>query len=268
MNAYLLMKTRVFAIFALLLPSVLPAQDGAGIPTPESLISRAVAAAKAQADRNWQYTYREDHTQSQVDRNGKAGRPETRTYEHVMLEGSQYRKLLLIDGKPLDPKTQKKVDSDLAKTRAERRRSLLPSLHRSVSLGSLPLLLRLFDNKIAGTDIVNGRNAWKVESEPKPGVRPANKQEEEMLAARRTSWFDEEDGARIRELVEFHRAANGFQPGTVFDLRFARVGEAWLPSDAIIRVSMKMAIVRGSVESRQHYYDYKRFQTDSTFTPQ
>jgi hypothetical protein len=262
------MKTRLFAIFALLLPCTLPAQEGAQFPTPESLITRAVSAAKAQSDRNWQYTFREDHTQSQVDKNGKHGPPETRTYEHIMLEGSEYKKLVLIDGHALDPKTQKKVDSDLEKTRVERRRSLLPSLHRSVSLGSLELLLRLFDNKVTGRETINGRPAWKVESEPKPGVKPATKQEEEMLASHRATWFDEEDGNRIRELIEFHRAANGFQPGTVFDLQFARVGEAWLPGDAIIRASMKMAIIRGSVESHQRYYDYKRFQADSTFTPQ
>lgn len=36
-----------------------------------------------------------------------------------MLEGENYTKLILIDGKPLDAKTQKKVAADLEKTRAE-----------------------------------------------------------------------------------------------------------------------------------------------------
>ncbi len=262
------MKTRVFATVAFFFASLLPAQEVVVFPTAESLIARAVAAAKAQSDRNWQYTYREDHTQSQVDKNGKPGPPETRTYEHIMLEGAEYKKLVLIDGHPLDPKMRKKVDSDLEKTRAKRRGSLLPSLHRSVSLGGLELLLRLFDNKVTGRETINGRAAWKVVSEPKPGVKAANRQEEEVLASSRTSWFDEQDGNRIRELIEFQRAANGFQPGTVFELQFAHVGEAWLLSDATIRASMKMAIARGRVESHQRYYDYKRFQADSAFTPQ
>lgn len=261
------MKIRVFAIFVLSLSCALRAQESAVFPTPDSLITRAIAVAKAQAERNWQYTYREDHTQSQLDKQGKAGPPEIRTYDHIMLEGSEYKKLILIDGKPLDPKTQKKVDADLEKTRAARRRSLLPSLHRSVSLGSLDMLPRLFDNEVTGREIVNGRAAWKIASTPKPDLKPANKQEEEALASRRTSWFDEQDGYRFRERIEFQRAANGFQPGTVIDLQFARVGEVWLPSDAIIRASMKFTLVRGRFDSHQHYYDYKRFQTDSTFTP-
>lgn len=261
------MKTRTFVIGALFLPCVLPAQEGVVFPTPESLITPAVAAAKAQSDRHWQYTYREDHTQSQVDKNGKPGRPETRTYEHIMLEGSEYKKLVLIDGKPLDPKMQTKVDADLEKARAERRRGL-PSFHRSVSLGSLELLLRLFDNKVIDREIINNRAAWKVESQPKPGVKAASKQEEEMLATRRSNWFDEQDGYRFHEVIEFQRAVNGFQPGTVFDLQFARIDDEWLASDVTVRVSMKAMFIRGTVDSHQHYYDYRRFQADSSFTPQ
>jgi hypothetical protein len=262
------MKTRVFAIVAFFLPCALSAQEGMGFPTPESLITRAVAAAKAQSDRNWQYTYREDHTQSQLDKQGKPGPHETRTYDHIMLEGSEYKKLILIDGKPLDPKTQKKVDAALEKARAERRKALLPSLHRSVSLGGLDLLPRLFDNKVTGGEIINGRVAWRMESEPKSGVKAATRNENEALASRHTSWFDQQDGHLVRELIEIQRVVNGFRPGTVFDLQFARVGEEWLPADMTIRGSMKVVLFTGSAESRQHYYDYKRFEADSTFTPQ
>ena len=58
------------------------------VPSPEELIRRANAAEKAQDERGWKYTFREDHTQSQIDKNGEAGPPSTDTYEHIMLEGS------------------------------------------------------------------------------------------------------------------------------------------------------------------------------------
>jgi hypothetical protein len=262
------MKIGVFAILALSFPCALPAQDGVVFPTSESLITRAIAAARAQMERNWKYTYREDHTQSQPGKDGKPGPSETRTYDHIMLEGSEYRKLVLIDGKPLDPKTQKKIDADLEKTRAERCRSLLPAAHFSESLDTLELLPRLFENKVAGREIVNGRAAWKMESEPKPGIKSANKQEEEVLASRRTNWFDEQDGYRCREIIEYTRPINHFEPGTVFDFQMTRVGDEWLWSDQTIHALLKWAVIRASTESHQHFYDYKRFQTDSTFTPQ
>ncbi|HVY92480.1 MAG TPA: hypothetical protein VHA14_07025 [Bryobacteraceae bacterium] len=258
----------MFAIFALCFPCALPARESAAFPTPESLVDGAVAAAKAQAERNWQYTYREDHTQSQAGKDGKPGPSVTRIYDHIMLEGSDYRKLVLIDGKPLDAKTQKKVDADLEKARAERRRSLLPPAHFSESLDTLELLPRLFDNKVTGREIVNGRAAWKMESTPKPDARPANTQEEEVLASRRTNWFDEQDGYAFHEIIEYMRPINHFEPGTVFDFQMTRVGDDWLWSDQTIHALLKWTIIRARSESHQHYYDYKRFQTDSTFTPQ
>ena len=99
------MRLRMMA--SVLLPCALMAQSA---PSPEELIRRANAVGKAQFERGWKYTFREDHTQSQIDKNGKVGPPSTDTYEHIMLEGSEYRKLTLKDGKALDAKTRKKVD--------------------------------------------------------------------------------------------------------------------------------------------------------------
>ena len=73
----------------MLLPGGLAAQPAP--PSPAELIARAIAAGNAQDARGWKYTYREDHTQSQLDKNGKPGPPSTRTYEHIMLEGSDYK---------------------------------------------------------------------------------------------------------------------------------------------------------------------------------
>ena len=114
-----------------------------------------------------------------------------------MVEGSDYRKLVLIDGHPLDPKTQKRVDAALRKPAPNvAEPSRWPS-HRSVSLGSLELLSRLFDNKVIDREIINGRAAWKMESDPKPGIKAARKEDEEVLASSHTSWFDEQDGSRV-----------------------------------------------------------------------
>ena len=238
-------------------------------PSPAELIERANAAYKTQEERGWKYTYREDHSDSQLDKNGKAGPPATKTYEHIMLEGSDYKKLILIEGKPLDAKTEKKVEEDLEKERSARKRIGLPVFHRSVSLGGLDLLERLFDNKVTGEEVVDGRKTWRMESEPKPGYKAANKQEEEALSARRVNWFDQEDGFWMGRNSLFIRAANGFQPGSTIDIGFGKVGEAWLPGSWSMRVDMKWAPgIHGRVESRERYYDYKRFTVDTTVTPQ
>jgi hypothetical protein len=238
-----------------------------GLPTPTELIRRAIAAEQAQAERGRKYTFREDHIQSQIDKNGNPGPPKTDTYEHIMLEGSNYRKLILSGGKPLDAKTQKKVDEDLEKARTERR-SLL-SFKRTVSLGGMELVDRLFDNKVTGEEIIAGRKTWRMESEPKPGYKSGNAAEDEALATRRVYWFDEEDGVVIQDHSVFIRAAKGFQPGSTIDTVLAPIGDDWMLSEGTMRADMKfMPGVRGRVESHQKYYDYRRFTVDSAMKPE
>jgi hypothetical protein len=238
-------------------------------PTASQLIARAAAVSKAQDERGWKYTYREDHSSAQLDKTGKAGPPVTRTYDHIMLEGSEYKKLVLIDGKPLDAKTQKKVDEDLEKTRAERRKPHLLSVNRTVEMSGLDQLEKYFDNTVSGEETVLGRQAWRMESEPKPGYKIANEKDREYLAARHTSWFDEQEGWRIKWRDAFVRQANGFEPGSVVDWELARVGDAWLFDNISFRVDMKIVLgIHARGESHQRFYDYKKFTVDSTMTPQ
>ena len=238
-------------------------------PSASELLTLAIASHKAQNERGWKYTFREDHEDVQMDKDGKAGATSKKTYEHIMLEGSDYQKLVLVDGKPLDAKAQKKVDEDLEKARNERRKHGLLTLRRSVSLGDLELYERLFDNRVTREETVLGRKTWRMESELKTGYKPANKQEEEALASRRVTWFDEQDGFDIQTRNVFVRASNAWQPGSTIELQYAKVGEEWLPSLAIIHADLKMmAIVHGRVYTTERYYDYKRFVVDSTVKPE
>ncbi len=248
-----------------LIPCALLAQQVP--PSPAELIARAIAAGKAQEARGHKYTYREDHIESQLDKTGKPGPPSSKTYDHIMLEGSEYTKLVLIEGKPLDAKTQKKVDADMEKARIERQKNRFLSLHRTVSMGPLDLLLRLFDNKVTGEETVRGRPTWRMESEPKPGHKAANKQEEEALATRRVYWFDREDGLIINDTSLFVRETNGFQPGSSISAEMIKIGDDWLAGNLTMLADLKfIAGMRAKTEAHQHYYDYKLFSVDSTLT--
>ncbi len=255
-------------VFAAILLTFLPnLSAGADAPAPEQLIRAAVAALKAQDAKGWKYTFREDTEETQLDKKGKRQPTVRKTYDVIMLEGDHYRKLILVDGKPLDAKTQQKVDADLEKTRAERRKRKSGVITRQISLGGLDLLETLFDNKVTGEETVLGRKTWRVESEPKPDRKPANKAEEQALSARRITWFDQGEGVEVKRRVEIQRAANGFQPGSVLEFEFGKVGDAWLLERQILRVDLKaMMVVRARAEFRFHYHDYKRFEVESTLT--
>lgn len=258
------MKKHSFVVW-LTLPCALAAQSA--IPSASELIAKAIAGEKAQEARGNRYTFREEQTTRQLDKNGKPGKPSTETYDHIMLEGSEYKKLVLVDGKPLPPKKQKQVDDEMEQERAYRKKHGRGP--HEVDIGGPEVLDKLFDNKVTGEEPVGERKAWRMESEPKPDAKPAGKAEEQAITSRRVVWFDEDSGAVIRQTNEFIRSADIFGPGSVTDMVLIKIGDDWVLGDAYERAEVKILPgIHAGTESHQHFYDYKRFSVDSTFSPQ
>ena len=237
--------------------------DGS-FPPPEQLIEKAIAARKAQDAKGWKFTWHED--EELRDEKGQPLKPFRKTYDVIMLDGDSYRKLILEDGQPLDAKTAKKVEADLEKTREERKKHKL--FNKTIHMGGLDQLERLFDSKVTGEETVGGRKTWRVESDPKTGAKAANASEEELLATHRITWFDEEEGIDIRRSTTYTRDVHKIQKGTHAEIEWSKVGEAWLPASQVFRAEVHFFPgIKGFGDRNYRYYNYKRFAAESTFTP-
>jgi len=253
--------------FLLLFLSPTLSQDAA--PSAETLLRNAIAAEKAQADKGWTFTFREDEDKFPADKNGRPLPESHNAYDNIMLEGDLYRKLILIDGKPPDAKLQKKIDAEIEKERAARRAHPAQTGRHTVMVGDLDHIARLCDSRVSGEEAVSGRMTWRIESLPKAGYKPADKDEEKFLSARRVTWIDRQEGFAIKYLEVFLRPAAGFQPGSEIEREFGKHGDAWLRDRMILRYDVKLyAVVRGRGESRWRYYDYKKFDVESKITIQ
>jgi len=234
-------------------------------PDPAQLIERAMAARRAQDAKGWRYTWREEVEMR--DEKSRPLKPFQRTFDVIMPEGENYRKLVLIDGQPLDDAMKKKVEQDMEKERALRRKHEF--MNKVVPFGGLEDLERLFDNKVVGEQGMWGRKAWKVLSEPKKGVKAANGKEEEILATTRATWFDEEEGVEVRQTTYYVRGIHGIKPLSFDTLEWSKVGDAWLPSTNRFRSEVSPAPgFRSFGDASYRYFDYKRFSADATFIPE
>ena len=232
----------------------------ADAPSPETLFQTAIARHEAQTSKK--FTYREELEQWA---DGKM--KSVNTYDVIMLEGENYRKLILVDGKPLDAKLQKQVDEDLEKTRATRRRSLR-TVTRTLNSGGLRDIPRLFSLTVAGEETINGRKTWRVEATPNPNYKPANKDEESLRNTRRTYWFDQADGIDIKSLTVYTKTTNSFQPGTEIEVHLAAVNGVWVPDRIFFRYDLKaMAFMKARGEARHRYFDHKLFEAESKLLP-
>jgi hypothetical protein len=244
------------------------AQDAA--PSAETLLRNAIAAEKTQNAKDWKFTWREDEDKFPLDKNGRPLSESHRTFDNIMLEGEVYRKLILIDGKPPGEKLQKKIDSDMEKEGAARRAHPAAATGRhEVRVGDLDQIARMCDSKVAGEEMASGRMAWRVESLPKADYKPADKDEEKFLSARRVTWFDAQEGVAIKYLEFFLRPTAGFRPGSEIERELGKHGDAWLPDRLVLRYDMRLyGVVRGRGEARYRFYDYKKFGAESTVTIQ
>ena len=255
------------ALLAVLAPAAL-AQ-----PNAVDLFLLSAQAEKANSEKIREYTYREYKVTQELDKDGKETHRQSETWDVIGLEGSTYRKLILRNDQPLEPKEQKREDERLAKETALRRKETPEQRRKRLSLSFTYSVRRLeperavalVDFEFKGQEVVDGRAAYLIEGRPKPGTRPANANEKENLNYRTKMWIDREDHVISRSESEVFGEQSRAQKGTVIELRSARneVG-AWLPKEFRFRFNLRILKVghaRGDI--RLTYSDYRRFQVDS-----
>jgi dihydrofolate reductase len=246
------------------------------LPSPGQLIRAAVAVKTAHRD--WKYTYREDEQWFLVDKKGQRVRSAApsgrKTFDVIMLEGESYRKLVLIDGKPLDAKTEEQVNQDLENERAQRRQQPKnpPAVTKkfTVSPVGVEQLERFFETKVTGEETVLGRKTWRLESIPQrnfpqSNLRPIDKEGVPTFITGVVTWIDQQEGVEIKQTSVFTSAPGDIQVGTELTVEFSKVGEAWLPDTIRARFDYKTGMMQHSYREQDvRSYDYKRFTVDST----
>lgn len=258
--------------FLPLLWSVLPlfATDDAN-----ALIQRLVEA-QAQNDRlARQYTYLEETAWFTYDKNGRTHRNRSETHEIVFVEGVEFRKLTLRNGKPLSAREAAQVEQSMRETAADRRKH--PSRppggqinfgSQHADLGSLPELLTLFDNRLVGEEEVRGRKAWVVESAPRGDHAPASPHEKEVLGFRKKLWIDQAAGVMARMIVTVQGEAVFAAPGSTLAFEFDPVNQkVWEPISIVLEVrrqSGKTVRPWGRTEYRDSRF--QKFNVESTIT--
>src|SRR4051812_4167960 len=105
------------------IPLLLAALPLSAAEDANAILRRWIAAQNASDKRASQYTHTEETTRYVYGSNGQLGKKHTETHEVVFIEGLQYRKLVAMDGKPLNAKEQAKVATAMRQTAEQRRRS-------------------------------------------------------------------------------------------------------------------------------------------------
>jgi hypothetical protein len=118
-----------------------------------------------------------------------------------------------------------------------------------------------FDFHMAGTDTLNGREAYRLRATPKPGYRPPNTQSQVLSGMEGTLWIDRQSmqWAKVEAHVVRPVSIEGFlarvQPGTRFELEYAPVAAGiWEPTHFIMASHARVLFVYNRRERDDESY--------------
>jgi len=230
-----------------------------------------------------QYTYRMTSEVKQQ-KGSESKQRDLRTYDVFWLDGTEYKRLLEKDGKPLGEKQaheeQAKLDREIEKQKREsesdrRKRQEKERRELEDERQVRREVTQAYNFSLLGEEVVNGRSCWKIQADPKPGYRPVHKDAKFLPKMHGTVWIDKDnyEWARVdAESLDTISAGLGLLrvgKGFRFLLEQQYVNnEIWAPVNIQIKATAKaLFLVGGNFDVTISFKDYKKYSVNSTVTP-
>jgi len=230
-----------------------------------------------------EYTFLERHVETKLDSKGEVKSTKLEVFEVYPSSkpGRIYRRLVMLNGKPVDPKelaeADRKQDEKAEKRRLELENEKAEQRERRLEKEDEDLqrereiveeLFRMDDIAVAGREMQDGRSTILVTFRPRPGYRPQTKGGKILQKLAGQAWIDEEEHQLVRIDAEL-LGPLGVGPGGVFRLQKGahaffqrrRVNdEIWLPAEArFVGAAKVLLFVLGRLDARSVYSDYRKF---------
>lgn len=232
--------------------------------------------------RNYTYTQREE--EHKLDGDGQTKSTEVRTYEIMVLFEEQVRKLVAKDDKPLSENDAKKEDGKIQKIIDKRknededdRRKRLEKAEKEQEEGRqfVKEVADAYNFRWVGTELLNGRDTYVIDADPRPGYEPHSKDAKFLPKFRFRAWMDKAESQWVKLdiqcidtvsvglfLVRVHKGSN-------IQIELTRVNdEVWLPKHVALKLDARVALFKGfNMAEDVTYRDYKKFGTNTTIVP-
>lgn len=215
------------------------------------------------------------------DKKGKKTDDESAKYENVFVEGLPYHRQVEENGKPLTGKAAAKEEQRYKKAVEERKHMSMEQkqgFFHQTSNFSLPInyLATLFDNRITGEAMMDGRKTFVVVSTPKSDANPTDPAQKSALNWDETTWIDEQDDMPVRFVAVALKNMKLLQKDTSFRIDFEylppRPGDpdpqpVWVQKDSIGQGWGKILLFHRRFLTQQTWSDYKKFIVDVRLLP-
>ncbi|HXM12244.1 MAG TPA: hypothetical protein VN946_19990 [Terriglobales bacterium] len=229
------------------------------------------------------YTYTEREERHKLEGDGTIKKTETSTLEILEIYGEPVERLTAKDDKPLsvddakkeDEKIQKIIDKRKQESEGDRRKRLeKEEKDREEDRKFVLEIADAFDFRLLGSEMIDGRDTWVFEGEPRPGYQPKSREARILGKFKGRVWIDKADAQWVKlDITAIDTISVGFvlariHKGTRVVIELTRVNdEVWLPKHVQLHFDARIALFKSFDEDvEQTYRDYKKFRTDTKIT--
>jgi hypothetical protein len=280
----------VFALGGLIGTSArVPTQAHDDRPLPDAASFAAEVKTRLRTDRalQAQYTFLERREEIEVSKLGKVKEGSVKEYEVYpsVVPGNTYKRLIKIDGRPLDP-------AQLAKNDAQHRKDVLAEMNESAparrkrELGNAKLraeerqvideIFALYEIRVVGRETLNGYPTIVATLEPRPAYRPKTDDGQVMKKFRVKAWVNESDyqvakidAVAIDDLTFGWGLIGRLHKGSRATIERTKVNdEVWLPARLrLVGTGRAVMFRKFAIDSVTEWFDYKKFnvKTDEAY---
>jgi hypothetical protein len=231
-------------------------------------------------ERQRDYTYIERDVDKAEDGGGNTKSTEIKTYDVTIIYGERVWRMIEKDDKPLDAKEaakeEEKIQKIIDKHKAESDDDRKKEEEKRAKQGEefrkfVSAVADSHDFKLAGTELVDGREAWVIDGEPRPEFELKDKEQRFAAKFRGRLWIDKECMQMTKvDLEAIDTASVGWvlmriHKGTrVTYERIKMDDEVWLPRHMTFKLDARVALLKGyKIDADRQYRDYKKFRTSS-----
>ena len=226
------------------------------------------------------YTYVRREEDHELDKHGDVKKTESKTYEVIMLYGSAVERQIAKNDKPLsakdaakeDAKIQKIIDKRKNESDKDREKRLRQEeKDREESRQWVREISDAYNFRFDGTQLLDGRETYVIDGEPRPGFKPHLKYANYLPKFRFRLWIDKADlqmaklDAECIDTVSWGLFVARLHKGSRFVVEQIRINdEVWLPKQEDIKVDGRFALLKGfNISVDNTYRDYRKFHADA-----
>jgi hypothetical protein len=230
------------------------------------------------------YTYVQRVEEHKHNGKGEVQSTEIRTYDVMMLFGEQVRRLVSKDDKPLpekdsakeEEKIQKIIDKRKSEDDSDRRKRLeKEEKQQEDGRKFVSKVADAYNFRLATVEPLNGRDAYVIDAEPRPGFQAKLKDARMLPNFRFRVWIDKAETQWVKidiqciETASFGWILARIHKGSNIVIELTRVNEdVWLPKHVALKLDARIALFKGlNIDEDATYSNYKKFRTDIKIVP-